>query len=82
MTLRKEEKREVPCIELSIIDDGVGFDPDMKDDDGGLGLVSMRERIEKLGGDLTILSAPGEGTQVKACVNMKTTPIPPDTQEA
>jgi len=81
VTLRKEETREVPCIELSIVDDGVGFDPEMKDGDGGLGLVSMRERIEKLGGDLTVLSAPGAGTQVKACVNMKTTPTPPDAEE-
>ena len=51
VTLRKEEQRETPCIELSIIDDGVGFDPDAKGDDGGMGLVSMRERIEKLGGE-------------------------------
>jgi len=81
VAIRKEEKREIPCIELSIIDDGVGFDPDMKDDEGGLGLVSMKERIEKLGGELAILSAPGEGTQVKACVNLKTSQNFPNAQE-
>jgi signal transduction histidine kinase len=81
VTLRKEEKREIPCIELSIIDDGIGFNPEKKDGEGGLGLVSMQERIEKLGGELTILSAPGEGTQVKACVNLETTLTSPDSQE-
>ena len=81
VALRKGEKREIPCIELSIIDDGIGFDPDKKDDEGGLGLVSMKERIEKLGGELTILSTPGEGTQVKACVDLKTSQNPPDALE-
>jgi signal transduction histidine kinase len=79
--LSKEEKREIPCIALSIMDDGIGFDLDSKVEAGGLGLVSMQERIEKLGGDLTIISAPGEGTQVKACVNLKTPKQSPSAQE-
>jgi signal transduction histidine kinase len=70
VTLRKEQKREIPCIELSIIDNGVGFDPANKENQEGFGLTSMRERIEKLGGELEIRSAPGEGTQIIACVNL------------
>ena len=31
-----------------------------------LGLVGMRERIEMIGGTLDIISAPGEGTSVRA----------------
>jgi len=81
VTLRKEDDCDIPCIELSIMDDGIGFDPEMKDDEGGLGLISMGERIEKLGGELTILSAPGEGTQVKACVDLKTSQSSPEAQE-
>jgi len=81
VALRKEETHQMPCIELSISDDGKGFDPDAKDTEGGLGLVSMKERIEKLGGELTILSTPGKGTQVKACVNLGATPNSPDSQE-
>ena len=81
VSLRKDEKLTIPCIELSIIDDGIGFDPDEKDGEGGLGLISMQERIEKLGGELTILSAPDEGTKVKACVNLEATPTSPDSQE-
>jgi signal transduction histidine kinase len=82
VALRKEENRETPCIELSIMDDGIGFIPDTKDDEGGLGLVSMQERIDKLGGELTILSTPGEGTQVKACVNLETPSPSHDAEEA
>jgi len=81
VSLRKDENRDIPRIELSIMDDGMGFDPDAKDDEGGLGLVSMRERIDKLGGELTIISAPGEGTQVKACVNLETPSLSPDAEE-
>ena len=81
VTLRIVEKPDVPCVELIILDDGIGFDLALERDVGGLGLVSMRERIEKLGGDLTIISTPGEGTQVKACVNLKTPTQSPSTEE-
>lgn len=58
------------AIELRIEDNGVGFDPDMvssaRDDHRGLGLTSMRERIELSGGSLTIESTPGWGTRIQA----------------
>jgi signal transduction histidine kinase len=82
VALRLDERNEIPCIEISITDDGIGFDPYSNDDQGGLGLISMQERIEKLGGNLTINSAPGEGTQVKACVNLEKAPRSPIIQEA
>jgi signal transduction histidine kinase len=81
VTLRREENRDIPCIELAIMDDGIGFDPDETIGEGGMGLISMQERIQQLGGALTILSKPGEGTQVKACVNLENTPTPTDVQE-
>jgi signal transduction histidine kinase len=52
------------CIELKIVDDGIGFDP-KKPRAGGMGLKNMRERAELLHGELEILSAPGEGSAVK-----------------
>jgi signal transduction histidine kinase len=72
---------------LSIVDDGMGFDVD-----GvwgkGLGLVSMKERLEAIGGSLEIHSRPGAGTRVEATVpldavqaraeidaTLKTTPV-------
>jgi signal transduction histidine kinase len=49
---------------LSIRDDGIGFIPAEAGHQGGLGLVSIAERVEQLGGVLTLISAPGEGTTV------------------
>jgi signal transduction histidine kinase len=82
VALRMDEQREIPCIALEIADDGIGFDPDAKIDEGGLGLISMQERVEKLGGELNILSAPGEGTQVRACVELEMPSVSPDSQES
>ena len=50
-------------IVLQISDSGVGFDPNYVPQ-GGLGLVSMRERAADLNGRLTIDAAPGRGTQI------------------
>jgi signal transduction histidine kinase len=52
---------------LSVADDGKGFDPH-RSYPGHFGLESMRERIERLGGTLTIDSAHGAGTLVRAAV--------------
>ncbi len=54
---------------LSVADNGVGFDPDARSIAARrLGLVSMRERIEAAGGTFEIISAPGQGTTVRASV--------------
>ena len=53
-------------LEARIADDGNGFDPETVVE--GLGLHSMRDRIQALGGELSIQSAPGEGTTVLARV--------------
>jgi signal transduction histidine kinase len=56
-------KNAASGLELTITDDGVGFDPDA-DYAGHLGLRSMRERAASVHGDLTIESAPGSRTTV------------------
>ncbi|MBC7097801.1 PAS domain S-box protein [Candidatus Bipolaricaulota bacterium] len=53
-------------VELEILDDGRGFDP--AEEVGGLGLANMRERAQGLGGMLSVSSAPGGGTKVRAAV--------------
>lgn len=54
-----------PELHLSIVDDGVGFDPDSLGPAAGRhGITGMRERATALGGELRIGSRPGEGTQV------------------
>lgn len=50
---------------LTVEDNGIGFDP-MADFPGHLGLQSMRERIERLGGELTIESSPRSGSRIRA----------------
>ncbi|MEW9554740.1 GAF domain-containing sensor histidine kinase [Nonomuraea sp. NPDC050783] len=47
---------------LTVRDDGVGFE---QADPRGLGLVSMRDRAEAVGGVLAVESAPGAGTTVR-----------------
>lgn len=49
-------------LQVTIEDDGKGFDPDAAATQGRLGLVGMRERIALLSGSLTIDSAIGGGT--------------------
>ena len=54
---------------LEVADDGRGFDVTAppRDGDGlGLGLRTMRDRVTELGGLLTVESAPGEGTLIRA----------------
>jgi signal transduction histidine kinase len=51
-------------IRGSLSDDGVGFEPIEKWSGEGVGLSSMKERIEKLGGELTIQSSPGGGARI------------------
>ncbi len=60
---------------LEVSDDGAGFDMRPFGDQGGIGLSSMKERAENLGGNLAINSSPGEGTQVKATIGFRSETI-------
>ncbi len=51
-------------VSLSIADSGIGFDPERVRRKGGLGLVSMEERVRLLRGMLRIRSQPGGGTEL------------------
>ena len=58
------------CVEVA--DNGQGFVQEMDTYQprrrGGIGLVSMRERAELLGGTLEIDTSPGKGTRLRACI--------------
>lgn len=58
-------------IYLSVSDSGVGFDPSSPGIASGLGMVSMRERLRLVGGNLHIDSEPGRGTRVEAWVPLE-----------
>ena len=52
------------AVQLAIEDNGAGFDPHVNSLSRGFGLISMQERADRIGGDLTILTKPGAGTKV------------------
>ncbi len=57
-------KHEDASIELSIRDDGRGFDPEQPAASGHYGLSMMHERAEAVGVQLSITSQPGHGTEL------------------
>ena len=56
-------------VRFSFEDDGRGFDPGQRRQ--GLGLVGLRERVEALGGNFDLQSAPGQGVRVRASIPLK-----------
>ncbi|MBN1317225.1 MAG: ATP-binding protein, partial [Anaerolineales bacterium] len=58
-------------VELSVTDNGRGFDPAAEAKTGGMGLVAMQERVSGLGGDLIIRSSVGEGTCIQARIKLE-----------
>ncbi len=62
VTLRRDDGG----LLLEVEDDGVGFEPDAPETRSRrLGLTSMEERAQRLGGTLEIRSAPGTGTKIR-----------------
>ena len=57
---------EGACLEIT--DDGVGFDPVAAKGSGGMGLVGIEERVQRIEGSLVVESAPGQGTTVRVKV--------------
>jgi len=60
--------KEGKYLKVTVSDDGVGLSPDVSH---GFGLFSIRERLKYLGGQLEVLSAPGQGAQVALMVPLK-----------
>jgi len=59
------------AISLGIVDHGRGFDPRQLRGRSGLGLVSMRERVRFLGGEIVIGSPPSGGTRLYVRVPLR-----------
>ncbi len=55
-------------VRLSVFDDGKGFDLNAAKAKGGLGLVSIDERLQRVNGKIDIVSAIGEGARVEVSV--------------
>jgi signal transduction histidine kinase len=66
LTLRKEPKK----LTLNVRDNGCGFEPNgaFHSGNGHFGIMGMRERAERLGGELRLESSPGKGTLLDVLV--------------
>jgi len=64
VSLRLE--RDGSLVRMQVADRGCGFDTSVPR--SGFGLVSMRERIRSVGGELRIRSGPGRGSEVEVAV--------------
>ncbi len=60
-----ELKKSGEGVELSVADDGTGFDVEKGLRAGHFGLTGMRERASLIGGELDIRSQPGHGTTIR-----------------
>ncbi len=61
-------------VALIVSDDGQGFDQSQKPK--GMGLRSIRERAESVGGNAVITSVPGRGTRIEITIALKSEEIP------
>ncbi len=61
-------------VVLDIHDNGVGFAPSTQTSGEGVGLSAMRERVQLLGGTVSVESDPGEGTTIVAHIPTTTDP--------
>ena len=68
-------------VSLSVSDNGVGFDPEAlasaSNGHAGVGLLSIRERVEALDGTVTAYSVRDRGTQIQVVI-----PLPAEARRA
>lgn len=72
-------------LRVTVADDGVGFDPatlggEADREQGGLGLLGIRERLALIGGTFDVASAPGAGSTFRLLVPRSATAIPEESQ--
>ncbi len=63
---------EQDSLRLIVEDDGKGFELDAAalGQTGHFGLLGMQERAEKIGGELTMVTAPGRGTKIEVVLRL------------
>ncbi|MGH7798690.1 MAG: sensor histidine kinase [Candidatus Binatia bacterium] len=63
-------RRKNRTLEGSLSDNGVGFSHDAVKNGSGFGLSGMQQRIKEIGGELSIKSSPGQGTNLSFAVSL------------
>ncbi|MBT9502173.1 MAG: type IV pili methyl-accepting chemotaxis transducer N-terminal domain-containing protein [Burkholderiaceae bacterium] len=56
--------QQTPHWRFEVVDDGIGFDPGPDPGENHVGMRIMRERAQRIGAEVSVLSAPGTGTRV------------------
>ena len=72
--VRVRVQKTPQAVQCSILDDGIGFDVSAVLDrkgERGLGLIGIRERLNTLGGTLSITSDLGRGTELLVTVPLE-----------
>lgn len=69
-------------VVVDVVDDGVGFDPRSIDDREHFGLTALHSRAAEAGIDVTLDSAPGEGTTVALSAPLAAPALPPNDSAA
>lgn len=70
--LRAELQLDLHCVRLVIHDDGQGFDPDLRERSGSVGLHSISERADMVGGSVTFRTGVGQGTEFRVEIPLMT----------
>ena len=63
-------KKENGLLKISVTDNGQGIKEDAVKDIKSLGIIGMRERILRIGGNFKIHSTPGSGTRVEIVLEL------------
>lgn len=70
LVLRVDAQRD--AVRMDLRDNGQGFDPQGERHRFGIGLRNMHERVELLGGNFRLDTAPGEGLRIRVSLPIKT----------
>jgi PAS domain S-box-containing protein len=73
--LRAELQLDLHCVRLVIHDDGQGFDPEMREGSGSVGLHSISERADMVGGSVTFRTGIGHGTEFRVEIPLAAEPL-------
>jgi signal transduction histidine kinase len=65
VTVQLRQSDQTGDIVLEVEDDGEGMEVEQARRQGGMGLTTMTERAESVGGLLSVTSKPGEGTRIR-----------------
>lgn len=64
-------RETIDTITIRIVDDGCGFNPETTDKSSSYGLSNIKERVKGMGGSVSIISSPGQGTVIDIKVPYK-----------